>query len=710
MAAIDNLAAQVSDPALRKRIQAELRRASKQKKFGLVFEEHLPEWTPLYDVPLTPGRLAARQGNLQELYYIEEINGETAHCIQRTTRKAADIPVEELVTVAEFGDPIYPYLAPIDTVENAQDSDLWHTLIEADNYHALQLLGYLYAGKVDCIYIDPPYNTGAKDWKYNNDYVDGNDQYRHSKWLSFMEKRLKLAKKLLNPKDSVLIVTIDEKEYLHLGCLLEELFPDAHMQMVSIVNNPNGVARDHEMYRVEEYAYFIYLGQAGPVLLEDPLFTSDVNQRKEISGKADDINHSQRKIRWERLMRGGSDSDRPRSPGCFYPIYIDPEKHCVAKVGNAISNGMDRHLVPDIKGLVTVWPIAVGTGTEKRWRTTPDNFRKLLKLGYAKVGQYDQKNHRYSLLYLGKKQRERIERGQIKIIGHDENGVAIVEEAGNQIIRRFPKTIWNRQAHNAGEYGSRLIRRIIPGRDFTFPKSLYAVRDTVKTVMLEKPNALIVDFFAGSGTTLHAVNLLNAEDGGHRRCIMVTNNEVSEKEEKALKKQGYKPTDKEWQRLGIARYVTWPRTVCCIEGHDVNGQPLKGKYLGSDRPMADGFAANAAFFRLGFLDKHSVARGEQLEKLLPVLWMKAGAVGAPPKATEEHRFYLFPRNRFAVLINPKYTYEFTQALYDGGFDVAFIITDYEAEYRSIADGLNVKQTYQLYRDHLENFIINTGRN
>ena len=710
MAAIDDLVAQVSDPALRKRIQAELRRASKQKKFGLVFEEHLPEWTPLYDVPLTPGRLAARQGNLQELYYIEEINGETAHCIQRTTRKAADIPVEELVTVAEFGDPIYPYLAPIDTVENAPDSDLWHTLIEADNYHALQLLGYLYAGKVDCIYIDPPYNTGAKDWKYNNDYVDGNDQYRHSKWLSFMEKRLKLAKKLLNPKDSVLIVTIDEKEYLHLGCLLEELFPDAHMQMVSIVNNPNGVARDHEMYRVEEYAYFIYLGQAGPVLLEDPLFTSDVNQRKEISGKADDINHSQRKIRWERLMRGGSNSDRPRSPGCFYPIYIDPKKHCVAQVGDAIPKDMDRYLVPNVEGLVTVWPIAVGTGAEKVWRTTAENFRKLLKLGYAKVGQYDKKNNRYSLLYLGKKQRERIERGQIKITGHDKNGVVIVEEAENQIIRRFPKTIWNRQAHNAGEYGSRLIRRIIPGRDFTFPKSLYAVRDTIKTVMLEKPNSLIVDFFAGSGTTLHAVNLLNAEDGGHRRCIMVTNNEVSEKEEKALKKQGYKPTDKEWQRLGIARYVTWPRTVCSIEGHDVNGQPLKGKYLSSDRPMADGFAANAAFFRLGFLDKHSVARGEQLEKLLPVLWMKAGAIGAPPKVAEEHRFYLFPRNRFAVLIDPKYTYEFTQALHDGDFDVAFIITDYEAEYRSIADGLNVKQTYQLYRDYLENFTINTGRN
>ena len=137
--------------------------------------------------------------------------------MKKSSDSIEEISVSDLVSVAEFGDPIYPYLKPLDVLCNAPDNDLWHSVIEADNYHALQLLEYLYAGKIDCIYIDPPYNTGAKDWKYNNDYVDSSDSYRHSKWLSFMEKRLKLAKKLLNPKDSVLIVTIDEKEYLHLG-------------------------------------------------------------------------------------------------------------------------------------------------------------------------------------------------------------------------------------------------------------------------------------------------------------------------------------------------------------------------------------------------------------------------------------------------------------------------------------------------------------
>lgn len=106
-------------------------------------------------------------------------------------------------------------------------------------------------------------------------------------------------------------------------------------------------------------------------------------------------------------------------------------------------------------------------------------------------------------------------------------------------------------------------------KKFDFPKSLYAVHDAIRFFVANKPDALIVDFFSGSGTTLHAVNLLNAEDGGHRRCIMVTNNEVSEAEAKTLTRQGIKPGDEEWERLGIARYVTWPRTVCSIEGHDV---------------------------------------------------------------------------------------------------------------------------------------------
>ena len=223
MSALNELIQKIENPDLRAQIQAAADKLAKQKKFGLVFEEHLPECTPLYDIPVKKGaKVSLKTGKVSDFYTVLKIEGGKALCLNQDRSATVEYPVDELVCVAEFGEPIYPYLQPLDTVCNAPDSDLWHTLIEADNYHALQLLEYLYAGKVDCIYIDPPYNTGARDWKYNNDYVDGNDTYRHSKWLSFMQKRLKLAKMLLNPLDSVLIVTIDEKEYLHITtCFLQ---------------------------------------------------------------------------------------------------------------------------------------------------------------------------------------------------------------------------------------------------------------------------------------------------------------------------------------------------------------------------------------------------------------------------------------------------------------------------------------------------------
>lgn len=267
------------------------------------------------------------------------------------------------------------------------------------------------------------------------------------------------------------------------------------------------------------------------------------------------------------------------------------------------------------------------------------------------------------------------------------------------------------KSHNAETYGTNILNSII-GKRFNYPKSLYAVHDAIQFFVASKPNALIVDFFAGSGTTLHAVNLLNAEDGGHRRCILVTNNEVSEDEAKALSAQGYQSGDPEWERLGIARYVTWPRTVCSIHGHDVNGQPLKGSYLGSDLPMADGFRANAAYFKLGFLDKTSVALGQQFRKMLPTLWMKAGVIGPCPTLAEGEipTMLVLPDNGFAVLTEESAFERFaTEVNARPEIKTVYLITDYEAGYRVMARNLKAPHTFQLYRDYLDNFRINTGR-
>ena len=195
MAAIDNLINQISDRVLRDRIRKETNRLQHNKKFGLVFEEHRPEYTELYDAPITKGSKVALKGqNKSDIYIVTKIINKVATCKLIGERKIENYQLSDLTAIAEFGYPIYPYLKKVDSISTAPKSNLWHELIEADNYHALQLLEYTYTEKMDCIYIDPPYNTGAKDWKYNNNYVDSSDSYRHSKWLSFMEKRLKLAK------------------------------------------------------------------------------------------------------------------------------------------------------------------------------------------------------------------------------------------------------------------------------------------------------------------------------------------------------------------------------------------------------------------------------------------------------------------------------------------------------------------------------------
>jgi adenine-specific DNA-methyltransferase len=698
MAAINDLIKQIEDPGLQKRIQKEVDKLSKQKKFGLVFEEHLPECTPLYDMPVKKGCNIMLRNNKEDksFYIVLRIENDQAVCVKKDAPEETVIfNLSEIVRVAEFGEPIYPYLKTIDTVCNAPDSDLWHTLIEADNYHALQLLEYLYAGKVDCIYIDPPYNTGARDWKYNNDYVDGNDTYRHSKWLSMMQKRLKLAKKLLNPNDSVLIVTIDEKEYLHLGCLLEETFPEAEIQMIASVINPKGSARSGRFSRVDEYLFYIFLG------------TSEVYPCA--SDMLRESNDESRSVRWAGLIRNGEGSTRTRIPSLFYPVFLDKNTGKFHSVGTPLSPEANKEDIVCPEGTLAMFPVS-SNGQELQWRLYPPSFVSYLEKGYIRFGKRTSEG-KWSISYLQDGMIRKIENGQIIIKGRNDEGALKLEYA-DSVGTKKPVTIWNMVSHSASEHGSTFIKDFLQGRKFAYPKSVYAVHDTIRFVTADKPNALVVDFFAGSGTTLHAVNLLNAEDGGHRRCIMVTNNEVSDEESKALARQGYHPGDTDWEKLGIARYVTWPRTVCSIEGHDINGNPLKGNYLGSDLPMADGFKANAAFFKLGFLDKTSVALGQQFKEMLPTLWLKAGAHGNCPSIEDNvPDMLILPENHFAVLINENLFSDFKDkvAKYPE-IQTAYLITDYEVNYRAMKSSLTVETTYQLYRDYLDNFRINQGRN
>ena len=656
MAAIHDLLAQVQDEALRARLEQEINRLSKTKKFGLVFEEHLPECTPLYDIPVKRGSTVAKKtGAVSEMYEVSAIKDGIATCYHKVTAQMEIISVDELVCVAQFGEPIYPYLKPIDSVCNAPDSDLWHTLIEADNYHALQLLEYLYAGKVDCIYIDPPYNTGARDWKYNNDYVDSADSYRHSKWLSFMQKRLRLAKNLLC-EDGVLIVAIDDYEEARLAQLIEEIMPSYDVSPVIVNHHPQGGAADN-ISRTHEYALFVT--PKGMKLIK--------------GNKTEDVEE-----RWS-LTRGGTDIRNLRRgrPNSFYAIYVDKKTKVVKGVGPHLDadTPYDKNEAPE--GCIAFYPVGKD-GKERVWRYERESMMQHIEDG--------------------------------DIICTDKMTLNVVKKRDVKYDPVF--SVWTDGRYNAGTFGTSMLQNIFGGETrFSYPKSLYTVVDCIKYSTQEKPNALVVDFFAGSGTTIHAINLLNAEDGGKRRCILVTNNEVSEDEAKSLKVNGFNPGDSEWEGKGIARHITWPRTVCTIKGTDIKGEPLGGSYLGTNSPMASGFKTNVAYFKLGFLDKTSVALGRQLAELFPILWLKAGAHGPCPKIQDEKtNMLIFPENQFAVLVNEKHFQEFDEEVQKyPEIQTIYIVTDSEAGYREMISGYGNKDTYQLYRDYLDNFRINTGR-
>lgn len=733
MAAINDLIAQITDEGLRKRLEQEVNKLSKQKKFGLVFESHLPEVTPLYDMPIKAGCKVILRDRSEDknIYIVLTVDNGMAVCGLKSAEETKSISVNDLVRVAEFGESIYPYLKPIDCVCNSSEDDFWHALIEADNYHALQMLEYLYASRVDCIYIDPPYNNRDKSWKYNNDYVDSSDSYAHSKWLSFMEKRLRIAKKLLNPKKSVLILTIDEKEYLHIGCLLEEIFPDAQIQMITSVISAKGVVRNDQFSRVEEYIFVVEYGEVSFSKLPFNMLDDDIKKEAD------------REIEWLGFRRRAPQAKRNSRPNQFYPVYVNNETGIIEAIGDVVKQGVDRNTISVPEGCTALWPLSKD-GDERLWSLIPEQARTNLEKGYLRVKNWNKKERTGTVYYLPSGTIDDIESGKARTIGKNNDGSIIAKYEAEGTTP--PKRVWNMKSHNAETYGTNVLNSIL-GKRFDYPKSIYAVHDTLSFFVGNNPNALIIDFFAGSGTTLHAVNLLNAEDNGNRRCVLVTNNEMSVEEEKQLIDAGRLPGDEEWESLGIANYVTWPRIVGCIKGRDIDGNVLLGNYgvdketyelqklkvvegdktktinayIKKNEPLypklaelklGDGFRSNAIFLKLGFLDKTSVALGMQFKELLPVLWMKAGAKGRCPEIKEDcPKMLILPENRFAVLVDENAFLEFNDEIKKHpSIQTVYIVTDYEVNYRSMVRSMNVKETYQLYRDYLDNFRINHGRN
>lgn len=389
----------------------------------------------------------------------------------------------------------FPVLKEIKSKTIINDkNDNTNLLIEGDNYHSLATLSFTHNKSIDVIYIDPPYNTGAKTWRYNNDYVEKDDAYRHSKWLSFMSKRLQLAYNLL-PSHGFLICAIDENELFTVGLLLDEIFGEKNrLGLVTVLHNPKG-RNQSKFFSANSEFMLVYARNADRVSFNKVALNEDVQVTF-------DLEDEQGKYRLEHFMRARTVWSRQNRPLNWYPIFV--------------SRDLKNITSQKVAGYYEVYPIT-NNGGEMAWKNIKETFDQL------NDGDY----------FTAKKEGEKIR------IYH--------KYREQQVL----KNVWLDQKYQSEFHGTNLLKKILGKNIFDYPKSLYLLIDILK--LTTKKDSVILDFFAGSGTTGHAVLELNKIDNGKRRFILCTNNEGN-----------------------ICTDVCYPRIANVINGYKRNGEIIAG--------------------------------------------------------------------------------------------------------------------------------------
>ncbi|WP_397323507.1 site-specific DNA-methyltransferase [Pantoea agglomerans] len=700
--------AKAKDPVLGAELDREFKVLSSRLPFGLNFERHSPEAVELPlrlirkgdKVRILPQRGSTKKGD-QRLWHVKIIHKANKmavlELIGAAMAETLTVSLDDLVVVSEFRDTIYPGLVSTGKVLCGSDKPC-HTVINGENFHVLKMLTYTHRGKIDAIYIDPPYNSGASDWKYNNNYVGEDDLYRHSKWLAFMERRLLIAKELLKPSGT-LIVTIDEHEVRRLGLLLEQTLEGFTIQQATVVINPKGVTQGY-LSRVEEYVFFCF----GP---ESKIFAGDDDLLTVKDSKASDDGYT--RPRWKGLLRSGDEAERKDREQMFYPVWINPKTKSIVKAGQYLPLEQEPEFnLTDSDGNVAVWPVRKNL-TLGRWGVGVATFNELVKKGFVSLGKYDKKRQSWGMSYLSEQLRKEVEDGTLSVLGRDPvTGVADVVYEG--AATRKVRTVWHRTSHDAGAYGTDLVGKFLGnGRAFPFPKSLYAVEDALRVILRGKPDAIVLDFFSGSGTTAHAVMRLNHQDSGRRQSICVTNNEVRSTEQMALREAGLRPGDPDWEKLGICDFITKPRVAAAITGKTPDGEPIQGTYKFTDEfPMAEGFEENAEFFTLTYETPVSVSYNLAFNRIAPLLWLRAGAKG--------RRIDILPNDgwevvdTYGLLSNVDVATSFIQELSKvNGIRIAYIVTNDDRRFQSIAKRLpDGVEPVRLYESYLTNFSFTNG--
>lgn len=408
-------------------------------------------------------------------------------------------------------------------------------LIEGDNYHALSVLNYTHAKSIDVICIDPPYNTGARNWKYNNDYVEREDAYRHSKFVNFLNNRFVLAKKLLSEK-GIIICAIDDYEVHNVRHLMDFLFGEENrLGTIVVVHNPRGRNDDKYFATMHEYM-LIYAKNKDKVKIKHFELNEDeidkYNKQDEISV----YNETS-------FVRTGNNSKRQERPNLFYPIYFNEKLNELSLLKKS--------------GFVELLPINKAR-EEKTWRWGKETF-------------------------LEKKDTELLVR-KVK-----DNFRIFKKRRITNIEGTKPKTIWHDSKYDASSNGIMLLQNIL-GREnnFPYPKSLYTIYDILQ--LTTDKDSIVLDYFAGSGTTGHAIHKLNEKDGGARKYILCTNNEGN-----------------------ICADITYPRIKKVIQGY----KNSKGEKTG-------GLGGNLKYYKTNFVGSEPTHRNKKLltDKSIEMLCIK----------------------------------------------------------------------------------------
>ena len=360
------------------------------------------------------------------------------------------------------------------------------------------------------------------------------------------------------------------------------MFPESLIQMASVITG-GGNDPSVGFNKSIEYLFFVMIGSSTPQKLPD----------------------GNKKTPWIPLQRSGNHSLRSDRPKEFYPVFISTEKpYCVVSVGSPLPEGIDpesANIVPP-DGTEALWPSRhKKNGPYLRWYCSSEGLRDLLKKGLVKVKG---RPGNFSVSIFSKPIFEKIESGELEnhIVGYEEDG-SIKIDPPYVATSHLPNLNWSNSDYYTA-VGSKLVDTLTgKSKAFPYPKSLYAVEDAIRFFVANKPNALILDFFAGSGTTAHAVMRLNKQDGGRRVCVSVTNNENK-----------------------ICDEVTFPRLKACITGKYPDGSVIEGTYKGRDEsPIKEGYEENLEYFKLCYADRENVELGKELPRILPLLWMSSGS-------------------------------------------------------------------------------------